>query len=291
VRGYLAEAQPYQRFLYRIAGLFVASVILNAVVFMADDRPWDAPASWRQPLLFSLAFLLVLPPLAWVMNFLPKRKGLGWTISGTLGLAAVGEVSLIAMQAWREQPPFFHDELPFDQAVFAAMAGFVGFVVLAIVVETVWVFTSLRAPPSFRWAIRVGLVLTIAGLVMGGLMITEGLRQQELGPVPSPVVFGEAGLVVFPHLLSFHSLLILSALAWLLSFTALPERRRTSVVQAAAAIYVVLVAVSLAQALAGRAAFDLTGSFALVFWISVALLMVAFIATLGFVWQRRLRGA
>ena len=176
------------------------------------------------------------------------------------------------------------DERPFDKLVFAGMATFVGFIVLASVVETAWVFISLHAAPSFRWAIRIGLVLTIAGLAMGGLMVTEGLRQQELGPVPSPVVFGEAGLVVVPHLLSFHSLLILSALAWLLSFASLSERRRTSVILTAAAGYVALVAVSLAQALVGRAPFDLTGFFAMVFWMSVAVLGVVLIATLA--WLR-----
>jgi hypothetical protein len=98
------------------------------------------------------------------------------------------------------------------------------------------------------------------------------------------VVFGEAGLVVFPHLLSLHGLLVLSVLAWLLSFTALPERRRAGVVQAATVGYVALIAVSLTQALEGRAPFDLAGLVAVLFWISVALFAGTFAATLA--WLR-----
>ena len=95
----------------------------------------------------------------------------------------------------------------------------------------------------------------------------------------SPVTFGEAGYVVFPHLLALHGLLVLSALAWLLSFTALSERRQLGVVQAATAGYVALIAVTLAHALGGRAPFDLTGVGAIIFWISVAVVMGAFVAT------------
>ena len=286
LRGYLVKAEPYQRFLYSVAALFAASAVLHAVVFVADDRPWGVPGSWRQPLLFSFAFFLVLPSLALVMNFLPVRMGLGWTVSGTLGVAALGTVFLIALQAWRGQRAFFPEEdLPFDQAVWTGMQVGVGFIVLAIVVEAVWALRFLDASPSFRWAVRTGLVVVVAGLAMGGVMVAEGVRQ-EVGqqPVGSPVVFGEAGLIVFPHLLSLHGLLVLSVLAWLLSFTALPERRRTRVVQAASVGYVAFIAVSLAQALGGRAPFDLSGFVAVLFWISVALFMGVSVATLA--WLR-----
>ena len=96
----------------------------------------------------------------------------------------------------------------------------------------------------------------------------------------SPVTFGEAGLVVFPHLLSLHGLLVLSVLVWLLSFTAWPERRRTGVLQVATAGYIALVAVSLVQALDGRAPFDLAGFLAVLFWMSVALVIGAGAMTL-----------
>jgi len=145
--------------------------------------------------------------------------------------------------------------------------------------------TPLQAPPSIRWAIRAGLVLVVAGLAMGGVMVAEGVTQdldnEEPGQVSSPIVFGEAGLVLVPHLLALHGLLVLSTLAWLLSFTGWPERRRTGTVQLAAAGYVAMVAVSLAQALAGRAPFDLPGPLAVLFWSSVALVSGAVAATLG----------
>jgi hypothetical protein len=284
LRKYIDEAQPYQRFLLRVAAIFAVSGVLLAVVFVADDRPWDAPASWRQPLAFSIAFALVLPSLAWVMTFLPQRRKLGWAVSGPLGVAALATVLIIAVQAWREQPAFFPEDLPLDNALWTGMQIGIGFIVLAIVVEALWALTPLEAPPSFRWAIRAGLFLVVAGLAMGGVMIAEGVLQdldnEVVGQVSSPVTFGEAGLVVFPHLLSLHGLLVLSVLVWLLSFTAWPERRRTGVVQVATAGYVALVIVSLVQALAGRAPFDLAGLLAVLFWMSAALVIGAGAITL-----------
>lgn len=120
---------------------------------------------------------------------------------------------------------------------------------------------------------------------MGGVMIAEGVRQDlrrdELGPVDSPVTFGDAGLVVFPHLLALHGLLVLAVLAWLVSFTTWPERRRTGVVQIATGGYVALIAVSLAQALAGRAPLALVAPVAVLFWTSIAVVAAAFGATVA----------
>jgi hypothetical protein len=285
LRRYLAEAQPCQRFLHRVAAIFAASAVVHAVVFVADDRPWGGPASWRQPLAFSLAFTLVVFSLAWVMTFLPRRRRLGWAVSGTLGVAALGTVVLIAAQAWRQQPAFFPENLPLDNTLWTGIQIGIGLIVAAIVVEAVWAMTPLQAPPSIRWAIRAGLVLVVAGLAMGGVMVAEGVTQDldndEPGQVSSPIVFGEAGLVLVPHLLALHGLLVLSTLAWLLSFTDWPERRRTGTVQLAAAGYLAMVAVSLSQALAGRAPFDLPGLLAVLFWSSVALVIGAVAATLG----------
>lgn len=282
---YVEEAQPYQRFLYRVAAVFVASAVFHAVVFVVDDRPWSGPASWRQPLAFSVAFTLVLPSLAWVMTFLPSRSRLGWAVSGPLGVAALGTVVIIAVQAWREQPAFFPEDLPLDNALWTGMQIGIGFIVLAILLEALWALTPLAATPSFKWAIRGGLALVVAGLALGGVMIAEGIVQDldnvEPGRVDSPVTFGKAGLVLVPHLLSLHGLFFSSFLAWLLSFTNLPERRRIGVMQVALTSYVALVVVSLVQALDGRAPLDLAGPLAVVFWISAVLVIGAAGATLG----------
>ena len=54
------------------------------------------------------------------------------------------------------------------------------------------------------------------------------------------------------HAVTMHAILVLPALARLLSFADWPERRRLRVVLAAAGVYVMLVAIVAAANLAGR---------------------------------------
>jgi hypothetical protein len=72
----------------------------------------------------------------------------------------------------------------------------------------------------------------------------------------------------------------LPVLAWLLSFAAVDERRRLSLVRAATLGYLALVAVSLLQTAAGLAPFDVGVAAAVLYLLGVVVLGVAFLAAL-----------
>jgi hypothetical protein len=259
LRGYWRQAAPYQRFLYWLAVAFLISAAVHGLMFLLGDRAWAGPISWRKPLLFSFSFAAVSASVAWVMTFLPKRPVLGWTLAVVFAGASVGETALIGMQAWRGTVSHFNDRTPFDAAVFVAMGYLIVGVAAVIVVLAIWSFVSLRAPTSLAWAIRLGLVLVIAGQAIGGIILGEGLGQQEVGPVSSPIQFGEAGVMNVPHALAIHAMQVLPVLGWLLLFSRWDERRRTLLVLCAAAGYSTIIAASVAQAASGRAPFDLGG--------------------------------
>jgi cobalamin synthase len=73
---------------------------------------------------------------------------------------------------------------------------------------------------------------------------------------------------------------VLPALAWVLSFTALPERRRLAMVRVGSGGYLALVVVSLLQTAAGLAPFDVGVAAAVLYLLGVVLLGVAFLAAL-----------
>ena len=191
LRKYSRRAAPYQRFLYWLAVVFLASAAVHGAAFLLGDLPWEGPVSWRKPLLFSFSFAAASASIAWVMNYLAPRRALGWLLAVVFGVASVGETALISMQVWRGTASHFNDRTPFDESVFAAMGFLIIGVAAVIVVLTVWSLVALRAPTSLGWAIRAGLVLVVAGQAIGGIVLGEGFRQQELGPVDSPVPFGE----------------------------------------------------------------------------------------------------
>ena len=279
---YWRVAEPYQRFLYWVSVLFLVSATFHSAVFVLDDRAWEGPVSWRKPLLFSLSFALVCVSLAWVMTFLPRRQRAGWLLLGSFGFASFGETALISLQAWRGTASHFNSATAFDEAIFAAMGMLIVVVVADIVIITLWSLKSLDAPASFALAIKAGLLLMVVGQGLGGLLIREGLRQEEIGPITSPLVFGQDGILNLSHAAALHALQLLPVLAWLLSFSGRTETQRTRIVGVAACGYAGLVLLSGLQALGGRAPFDLSALGAVVLLLSVtAILAAAAIALVG----------
>ncbi|MBA3349075.1 MAG: hypothetical protein H0T12_00825, partial [Actinobacteria bacterium] len=199
LRAYWAASTSYQRFVYRIGFLLLLSGIFHAGVFLVDRGPWEGPLSWRKPISFSFSFAFIAWSLAWVLSFLPKRPLAGWLVMGTFGVSAVIETALITMQTWRGVPSHFNLATDFDVLVFSMMGVMIAFVVLSIMTITVWSFASLKAPPSFAWAIKSGLVLMLVGQGLGGLLIKEGFQQVETGAVSSPLIFGAHGVMNVPH--------------------------------------------------------------------------------------------
>jgi hypothetical protein len=88
-------------------------------------------------------------------------------------------------------------------------------------------------------------------------MIGHGVGPASDGVTSGLTTFGAAGVMKLPHAVAMHAIQVLPALAWLLSFAALPERQRLALVWAATTGYAVLVAVSLGRTTAGLAPLDL----------------------------------
>jgi hypothetical protein len=289
LRRYWEERTSYQSFLYGAGVLLLASGLFHTLVFLVDGGGWDGPLSWRKPILFGFSFGITVLTLGWVLSFLPRRRGLGWLLAGALGVASVAEVLLITMQRWRGVPSHFNEATAFDAAVFNAMGVMVAVAALVIAMVTVLSFASLRAAPSMAAAIRVGLVLLVAGQLLGGAIIANGMGKSEAQAVAAGSTFGAAGGMKVPHAVSLHAVQLLPALAWLLGFTGWTERRRTRVVLVAAAGYLGLFAVTVVQTFSGVPTLELAAGVAVLLVASVLALAGPFAVTMWAL-ARRWRG-
>ena len=267
VRGYWAQAESYQKFLYFIGFLLLVSAVFHTGVFIVTGGSLEGDISWRKPILFGESFGLTCLSVAWIMTFLPKWCVWGWLLAGALGLANFGEVFLVAMQQWRGVPSHFNSSTPFDAAVFFLMAILIMFAGILILMVTLLTFFALEAPPGLTWAIRVGMLLLVTGQVLGIPMIRL-----------SSHTFGAAGAMKIPHALASHGAQVLPVLAWLLLFTNWNEIQRTGTVTVGAAGYAGLVVVSASQTFSGRAPFDLDLPTALVLGICAVFLVGAYAA-------------
>lgn len=245
--GYWREAAGYQKFLYRVGGLLLASAAFHAVVLVVTGGSLAGDVSWRKPILFGESFGLTTVTVAWVMGFLPRWRLPGWMLAAVLGVSYLYEVGWVSFQQWRGVPSHFNNNTPFDQSLFAVAGGFIGLAGLVLLTVTLLAFLGLRAAPSLAWAVRLGLLLLLAGQVFGLLIIRND------GPV-----LGAAGAMKVPHALALHGAQVLPLLAWLLLFTRWSEPRRTGVVLLGALGYILLVVFGAVQAFAGRAPLDLT---------------------------------
>ena len=279
--GYWHGARPYQRLGYLVGGALILVGLGHLVAWLVVGGAWQGPVSFRKPTTFGVSFGLTTITLAWVAGHLRIPDWTGWLLLVPLAVADSSEVVWVSVQRWRGVAAHFNDDTALDNLLFIVMGGAaVAVTATVIVVMTVLAFTSMRASPSMALAIRAGLLILLVAQGVGGWMIQHGLGLADTGVTDGLTTFGAAGVMKVPHAVSIHGIQVLPALAWLLSFAALPEPRRVGLVRIAALGYAALVVVSLLQTATGVAPLDVGVAAAVLYLLGVALLGVALVAAL-----------
>jgi hypothetical protein len=229
---------------YLVGAALVLSGLVHLGVFAVRGGPWLGPVSWRKPATFGLSFGISLISIVWVSSFLQLGDRLRNLLLGIFAVDCVVEVAGITVQAWRKVPSHLNTETPFN-ALIAGLLAFGG-AVLVIVLGAMAV-TALRgridAAPSMRLAVRAGFGLLIVGLASGAAMIARG---EVLMNRNTQLAYHHAGFLKALHGITLHAVLVLPALAWLLSRTRWDESQRVRAVSVAILGYLVAVAVALA---------------------------------------------
>jgi hypothetical protein len=248
-------------------------VLAGAIAGLATDPTviTGAPA-WLKPAKFAVSIIVYTVTLAWVFTFIPEwartRRLVGW---GT-ALTMVLEMAIIAGQAWRGTTSHFNVATATDALLFGVM----GLAITAQTVSTVAVAVALWrqrfVDAALGWALRLGMSLTIAGALTGGLMTRPTASQLDAvragarmtvagahtvgGPDGGPGVIGtgwstEHGDLRVPHLVGLHALQVLPIVALLLGHARFRGKARERLVLVAATSYAGLFGILLIQALRG----------------------------------------
>jgi hypothetical protein len=279
--GYWQQARPWQRLGYLVGAALIVVGLGHLVAWLVVGGAWAGPITFRKPTTFGISFGLTTITLAWVAGHLRISDRTGWLLLVPLALADASEVVWVSVQRWRGVASHFNNDTTLDSLLFLLMGG--GAIAVAatvILVMTVLAFTAMRASPSMALAIRAGLLILLVAQVVGGWMIQHGLGPAEEGVTEGLTTFGAAGVMKVPHAVAIHGIQVLPALAWLLSFAALPEPRRLRLVRIAVVGYAALVVVSVLQTVTGAAPFDVGVVAAVLYLLGVLLLGAAFLAAL-----------
>jgi hypothetical protein len=276
--GYWHQARPWQRLGYLVGGALILVGIGHLLAWLVVGGAWAGPVSFRKPTTFGISFGLTTVTVAWVAGQLRISDRTGWLLLVPLAVADTTEVIWVSLQRWRGVAAHFNDDTTLDNLLFVLMGGVaVAVAATVILVVAVLSFTSMRAAPSMALAIRAGLLILLVAQVVGGWMIQHGLGLAEQGATDGLTTFGAAGVMKVPHAVGIHGIQVLPALAWLLSFAALPEQRRVGLVRVAVVGYVALVVVSVLQTASGVAPFDVGVVAALLYLVGIALLGIALV--------------
>jgi hypothetical protein len=244
-----------ERIGYVVGGLLALSGLVHLSILIISGGSWEGPLSLRKAATFGLSFGVTLLTIVWVTSWVRLRERTRAWLLGVFTVACATETALVSLQAWRGVPSHFNIETPFDSLVARALAA--GGAVLIIVILSFLVAAFRNnpgVPRSLRMAIQIGFLTLASSLMVGALMIAKGMRLVLAGDAPRAYATG--GTLKVTHAVTMHAILVLPALAWLLSFADWSEERRVRVVTTGSAGYLVLVVVVSVQNVAGLAPSD-----------------------------------
>lgn len=230
------DPRPVERLCHAIGLLLVVSGVVHLAVFAVDGGPWYGPVSWRKPVTFGLSFGATLIAITWVTSYLRIAARLRAVLLTVFAADCVVEVGGITLQAWRRVPSHLDMETPFDTAVSMTLA--IGGAVL-VVLLTAFAVAAFRhrpaGPPGMAPAVRAGFAVLLVALASGAAMIARGVVLTRTGH--QDAAYHSTAPLKPLHGVSLHAVLVLPALAWLLSRTSWSERARRRTVAVAIGCY------------------------------------------------------
>ncbi|MFE2991576.1 hypothetical protein [Streptomyces sp. NPDC059262] len=241
VRDLWRTARPSERLCYATGAVLALSGLAHLLVFAVDGGPWDGPVSWRKAVTFGVSFGLTLIALTWVTSYLQIGARTRNVLLVVFAADCVLEVGGITLQAWRRVPSHLNMESGFDTAVSMSLAVGGG---ILVVLLSVFAAASFRHRPSgptgMPLALRSGFAMLLVALASGAAMIARGVVLTKTGH--QEAAYHSTAPLKPLHGVSLHAVLVLPALAWLMSRTAWNERTRNGVMRGAVACYAAAVA-------------------------------------------------
>jgi hypothetical protein len=223
---------------YVVGGLLLLSGLVHLVVLVVSGATWTGPVSLRKAMSFGLSFGLTLATVVWVAHFLRLTPRTRAVLLGAFTVTSIVETTLVSMQAWRGVPSHFNFSTPFDTGVSMTLA-FGGFVIVATAIGLMIgaVRAAAGAAQSMRMAVRFGFGTLLVALAVGAAMIATGTSAGRENPAAA---YTAAGFGKPAHAVFMHAILVVPAIAWLLTHTAWAERTRVRLVALAAHGYAIL---------------------------------------------------
>lgn len=161
---------------------FLASVtttLVSLAGLFIDPRLILEKPAWAKTFKFSVSFMFYTPTLLWMLSLVPTRRRLAYWVGTVIGGTLLAELVIVVIQAVRGEAMHFNVSTPFNDALWTAMSGGIMVFYLFFLVAVIVLWQQFMENPVLKWAVRLGLVLTVIGFGEGFLMTGPNAAQAE----------------------------------------------------------------------------------------------------------------
>jgi hypothetical protein len=286
------------------AGLMLAVFVASVAGIFLDLRTITGVPAWLKPAKFAISTAIFLGTMAWLFRYItvwPRfMRAMGWV----LAIVLVLEVAIIDLQAARGTTSHFNVSTALDGILFSTMGSAIAILWLASIGILAALFRQKFRDPAWGCWLRMGMMITVVGSALGGLMVSptpdqmDAMRADQAppivgahtvgGPDGGPGIAGvgwstQHGDLRIPHFFGLHGIQIIPFLGWLASRRRSRQAAGSEIRLAlgAAASYLAFITILTWQALRGQSVTtpDAATLVAFVIWLLAS--AVAFLSQRG----------
>jgi hypothetical protein len=160
---------------------------------LADPRQVLGQPVWAKTTKFAISFGLYGASMIWMLGMLKTRvaKIAGGIIASMLML----EIGLIITQAIRGRAIHFNVATPLDTTLWNIMSVGIFVFLIAAFIATILLLRVKSESRVFKWSLRLGLMLTLIGLLQGFTMTSENALQAKASKAGQQLNFAGAHTV------------------------------------------------------------------------------------------------
>ena len=276
--GFLRKAMTFNRLLTTTVVVNLLLIPIVLIAMFVDPKTITGVNGWIKPLKFVISIVAYGVTFGWLLTYIEGRQRWVQLAANITGLALLVEISLIMMQVLRGVPSHFNVTTAFDGAVFSIMGAFIMMLALMNLLTVIFLLFQRLPDRIFAWGLRLGLLISLAGMFTGFLMTTgptpaqsaalaAGESVSAIGAHSVGVADGGPGLPLLgwsttggdlrvAHFFGLHGLQVLPLLGWLLTRRRaqqrLTEGQRYALLWTAGISYLGLVGLLTWQALRGQ---------------------------------------
>jgi len=228
--------------------LCMALVPIYLVAAIVDPRIITGAPAFVKPLKFVLSFGIYLTTFLWLLSLVQGKRRLVATIAVVTGMGALAEIALITLQAARGVTSHYNHSTPLDATLINIMAMIIVLVAFANLGLGILLLFQRLPNRATAWAIRLGVLITFIGMIIGFLMTSSPSPAQhaKMAAGEEPTIFGahsvgvedggpglpfmgwstEGGDLRVAHFFGLHAMQALPLLALALTLSAVRRRTR-----------------------------------------------------------------